>query len=119
MELNPSFIDNYIAEEVLAGRMSGPYTMEEAYIFFGGHFRTAPLGLVEKAPAGSGKWRMVQNNSVLDNDGVSTNSWLDSKEFSIGWHTCSMMADIVSPLFYHLSSFPRQFNDMYDQCSLQ
>ena len=94
-EHNPAFIDDYLAQEVAAGRMSGPLTMEEATIFFGGHFRTAPLGLVEKTP-GSGKWRMVQNNSALDENGFSTNAWLDAKETAIGWHTCAMMADMVS-----------------------
>jgi hypothetical protein len=95
-DLNPSFIDNYLAGEVAAGRMSGPYTRDEAYAFFGGHFRTAPLGLVEKEP-GVGKWRMIQNNSALDGSGGSTNSWLDAKDILIKWNTCANMADIVSP----------------------
>jgi hypothetical protein len=76
--------------------MSGPYTVAEAYAFFGGHFLTAPLGLVEKEP-GKGKWCMIQNNSVLDTNGVSTNSWLDPKDIAIKWHTCSAMADMVRP----------------------
>ncbi|KAK6967055.1 hypothetical protein R3P38DRAFT_3509002 [Favolaschia claudopus] len=92
-DLNPSFIDNYLAGEVAAGRMSGPYSVEEAHAFFGGHFRTAPLGLVEKEP-GLGKWRMVQNNSVLDSSGDSTNSWLDAKDILIKWSTCANMADL-------------------------
>jgi hypothetical protein len=39
-------------------RMSGLYTIEEAHTFFGGHFRTAPLGLVEKH-LGGGKFHMI------------------------------------------------------------
>ena len=74
--------------------MSGPFTVDEAHQIFGGHFRTAPLGLREKEP-GSGKWRMIQNNSALDPSGSSTNSWLDAKDISIQWHTCSSIADIV------------------------
>ncbi|KAK7001234.1 hypothetical protein R3P38DRAFT_3284480 [Favolaschia claudopus] len=64
VELNPAFLDNYLTTEVSAGRMAGPLTVDEAHAFFGSHFRTAPLGLVEKEP-GLGKWRMVQNHSVL------------------------------------------------------
>jgi hypothetical protein len=94
-DLNPSFIDNYLAGEVAAGRMSGPYSIEEAHAFFGGHFRTAPLGLVEKEP-GLGKWRMIQNNSAVDAGGDSTNSWLDAKDILVRWHSCAAMADIVS-----------------------
>jgi hypothetical protein len=94
-DLNPSFIDDYLAGEVKAGRMSGPYTRDEAHAFFGGHFRTSPLGLVEKEP-GMGKWRMIQNNSALDGTGQSTNSWLDAKDILIKWNTCADMADLVS-----------------------
>nr|GAT50782.1 reverse transcriptase [Mycena chlorophos] len=94
-ELNPSFIDDYISSEVRAGRMSGPYTREEAFALFGGHFRTSPLGLVEKEPGG-GKWRMIQNHSAPDDNGASTNSWLDPKDIMIRWYSAASMADTIA-----------------------
>ncbi|KAF8953771.1 hypothetical protein BDZ97DRAFT_1587415, partial [Flammula alnicola] len=56
--LDPSFIDSYIATECAAGRYSAPYTPSalEASI---GPFATSPLGLVSKP--NSSKLRMIQD----------------------------------------------------------
>ncbi|KAJ7836149.1 hypothetical protein B0H14DRAFT_3141853 [Mycena olivaceomarginata] len=62
--------------------------------FFGGHFRTAPLGLVEEP--GAVKYHMTQNNSAIDNAGDSTNSWVNATDISVRWHTCAAMADIIA-----------------------
>ena len=50
-------VDQHFQDELNAGRMSGPYTVPEAMHLFHGHFRMAPIGLIEKPP-GCGKWRM-------------------------------------------------------------
>jgi len=46
--IHPEYITNLITAEVAAGHMDGPFTIEQAHIIYGGHFRTCPLGLVEK-----------------------------------------------------------------------
>jgi hypothetical protein len=65
-------VDAHILDELKAGQMSGPYTIEQAHVLFRGHFRTAPLGFIERPP-GCRKWRMIRNLSARDHLGVSTN----------------------------------------------
>ena len=85
--------------------MSAGLTMDQAHTFFGGHFRTAPMGVVEE----EGKFRVVHNHSALDCDGVSTNSWLDASENPTKFYTAAQFAEAVSlnsywPFRSHLSS---------------
>src|SRR5882724_13572428 len=47
-DIDPIYMDNFIKEEVAAGRFDGPFSVQEARIVFGRHFHTAPLGFVEK-----------------------------------------------------------------------
>jgi hypothetical protein len=112
----PSIISSSLAEEVAANRVSGPFTVLEAHMIFKGHFRTAPLGLVEKEP-GSGELRkkqpdpsqlrMIRNHSACDPRGVSTNDWLDTHAEPTTWYSCAQMADVVSyirsPSFFSIS----------------
>ncbi|TFY82967.1 hypothetical protein EWM64_g1051 [Hericium alpestre] len=91
---HPEFIEEHIAEELATGHLSGPFSLSEAFLFFGGHFCTAPLGVVEKEP-GSGKWHMIRNLSAEDTYGNSTNGWLDAKDIVIMWHTVTYFADLV------------------------
>ena len=58
----PHIINNEITAELSAGRMSGPFSLDQACTIFKGHFRTSPLGLVEKTP-GSGKWQTIRHLS--------------------------------------------------------
>jgi len=92
--INPVYITNLIAEEVSAGRMDGPFSIEEVHIIYGGHFRTCPLGLVEKP--GSVDLRMIRHFSKEDQFGHSTNSWLDSDDFPTRWFTACQTAEFVS-----------------------
>jgi len=41
-------MDNFIKDELESGHLDGPFSVEEAHIFFAGHFCTAPLGFIEK-----------------------------------------------------------------------
>jgi hypothetical protein len=91
-------VDAHFLDEIAAGRMSGPYTVDQAHLLFHGHFRTAPIGFIERPP-GCGKWRMIRNLSAHDHLGVSTNDWLDAKEHPIRWHTCAIFADMVSSVY--------------------
>ena len=74
--------------------MSGPFMLEETHKIFNGHFRTVPVGLVEKDPA-KGTFRMIQHFSKEDELGVSVNSQLDSDDFPTHWHSAYTMADYV------------------------
>jgi hypothetical protein len=103
-------IDMFIEEELNSSQMSGPVSFEEALEFFNGPFHTASIGLIEKPPD-SGKWRMIRNFSATDEFRVSTNNWLDSDDFPIMWHSCSVIADfvhsfIISLFVIHCLSFP-------------
>ena len=98
----PDVITNEIRAELIAGRLSSPFTLNEAHIIFDGHFCTSPLGLVEKHP-GDGKWRMIRHLSKTDQDGDSTNGWLDANDFPTKYYSTSMTADFVSPF----SALPR------------
>ena len=91
---HPEVIDNYLIEEINAGRMSRGLSIEQAHTFFGGHFRTAPLGVVEQ----DGKFRIVHNLSASDPDGFSTNSWLDASENATKFYSAAQFADAVSAI---------------------
>ena len=89
-------------KEVALGRMSGPFTIQEAERFYGGPFRTAPLAIVPKPGDGPDQWRMVQNLSFRDEFGMSVNDFIDSDDFPTTWGTAQIMADWVglpNPLF--------------------
>ena len=83
-ELQPDLVTNYIAKEVFLGWMAGPFTLEETHLVFKGHFRTVPVGLVEKDPS-KGTFRMIQHFSKEDTLGMSVNSQLNSDNFPTRW----------------------------------
>ncbi|KAK0467799.1 uncharacterized protein EV420DRAFT_1324569 [Desarmillaria tabescens] len=85
-------IDKYITDEIDAGRMYGGLSIEDAEIFFGGHFRTAPMAVIDEET----KFRIVHNLSAKDKSGNSTNSWLDAQEKPTKWYTAAIFADAVS-----------------------
>jgi len=70
--LHPEIIDNELLTEVSAGRMSGPFSVEQASVIFGGPFHSSPVGLVEKVP-GNNIWHMIRHLSKTDSNGFSTN----------------------------------------------
>ena len=55
-------VDTHFTEEIAAGRMVGPYTIQQAHELFRGHFRTAPIGFILRPP-GSG--RAVKNKFCM------------------------------------------------------
>jgi len=91
----PDIIDQELLDETASGRMSGPFTVEQATQIFGGFFRCAPVGLVEKTP-GDGNWRMIHHLSKQDANGCSTNNWIDSDDFPTTYFTASWVAQFVS-----------------------
>jgi hypothetical protein len=102
---HPQIVDEHIAEEVQAGRMSGPFTLNETHIIFKGHFRTSPLGLTEKEP-GDGKFRLIRNLSKRDADGVSVNDMLNSDDFPTRWGSAWVVEQYVSSMTTTTSRVP-------------
>jgi hypothetical protein len=87
-ELDPDFIDSYIASEHAAGRYSAPFTRDELEHAIG-PFRTSPLGLVPKAGS-SKRWRLIQDLSYPKKPGAgpaSVNAGIDSDDFPTEWGT--------------------------------
>ena len=74
--------------------MSGPFLVEEAHVIFNGHFRTSPVGLVEKV-LGDGNWRMIRHLSKTDHLGFSTNDALDSHDFPTLFFSAAHVAELV------------------------
>ena len=106
--LLPEVISNEIAAKLSTGRISGPFTPEEAHFIFDGHFHTSPLGLVEKVLElpGDEKWRMICHLSKTDTEGTSTNGWLSSDDFPTRYYSASMTADFVSAFPFVLPRVP-------------
>src|SRR5882672_10247559 len=75
--------------------MSGLFTLLKASSIFAGPFHSSPVGLVEKIP-GDGVWRMIRHLSKCDEDGNSTNGWLDSNEFPTTYFAASWVCQYVS-----------------------
>jgi hypothetical protein len=92
---HPHIVDEHIAEEVQAGRMSGPFTQDETHFIFNGHFRTSPLGLIEKEQ-GDGKFRLIRYLSKKDADGISVNDMLNSDDFPTRWGSAWVVEQYVS-----------------------
>ncbi|OBZ78926.1 hypothetical protein A0H81_01330 [Grifola frondosa] len=92
---NLDFIKSYINEQVTLGRMTGPYTRTEVEKILGTPFVSSPLAVVEK-PGSAGKWRLVQNCSYEDENGISVNSQINSDDFPTKWGTAAQVAEIVA-----------------------
>src|SRR5882724_13262766 len=63
-------------------------------MYLWGHFKTCPLGLVDK-PGSLDLW-MICHFSKDDQFGHSTNSWIDSNDFLMHWFTAATIANFVS-----------------------
>lgn len=98
VNLKAQFISDDIVAEVTTGRMSGPFSVEEAQSIFQGHFRTSPLGLVPKPGKGPDSFCMICHLSKRDSSGFSTNNWIDSDDFPTEWSSAAQCVDFVCTL---------------------
>ena len=96
--IRPEYISSLIAQEVVAGCMDGPFSVDEAHVIYGGHFRTCPLGLVQKP--GSAALCMICHFSKLDQFSGSTNGWVNSDDFPTSWYSAAQMADFMGVSFF-------------------
>jgi len=94
-DIHLMLIDQELLAEVSASHMSGPFTIPQASIIFGGPFRSSPVGLVEKIP-GDGTWCMICHLSKCNEDGQSTNDWVDSDNFPTTYFAASWVCQFVS-----------------------
>jgi len=93
-ELDPLYMDEFLASKVAMGQIDGPFTVTQAHVVFGGHFRTAPLG-------------------KEDPFGQSTNGWVNSSLNATKYYSVTDAVDFVSSFIYisqllpiyHLSLF--------------
>ena len=102
--IRPEYISSLITEEIAAGRMDGPFTIDEAHIIYNGHFQMCPLGLVEKP--GSSALHMIRHFSKLDQYSDSMNGWVDSDDFPTCWFSVSQLANFVSVHSINCPVFP-------------
>jgi len=105
-------MDEFLELEVAAGHINGPFTVAQAHTIFGGHFNTAPLGLIKK-PGSTTLW-MIFHHSKEDHLGQSTNGWLYPSIHATRYFSAADAADFVS--FYsaicyapscHVSHYPK------------
>ena len=68
-------MNKLLEDEVVAGHIDSPFSIQDAHIIFDGHFCTAPLGFVEKP--GSTALQLICHHSKEDIAGCSMNGWLD------------------------------------------
>jgi len=98
--INPTYMDTFIQEELDAGHFNSLFTIQEAHLIFGGHFCTAPLSFVEKPS--SIVLRLICHHSKEDGFSQSTNGWLDPPVDATRFYMATNAADFVSLTFWPL-----------------
>ena len=102
-------IDDYLQKELLAGRMSGPFSREEAELILCGPFFSSPL-VVDVQPQQPGtpdKIRICRHLSKASKLHPSVNSHIRKEDFPTRFDLASKVAEIVSLPFVNL--FPLHF----------
>jgi len=98
-------IDNYLNTEMLAHRMSGPFSREGAERILCGPFQASPLivSIQPQHPGAPDKIRICHHLSKASKAHVSVNSHIAKEDFPTRFDTASRVAEIVSVLFkYYL-----------------
>jgi len=93
-DIDLAYMESFIQEELDAGCFDGTFMIQQAHIIFNGHFRTAPLGFIEKL--GSTALRLICHHSKEDAFSQSTNSWLDPFLDATMLYMATDAADLVS-----------------------
>ena len=103
-------IAQYLAEEVLAGQMSGPFSCDTTEQILRGPFFSSPLivSVQTQAPGTPDKLRVCCHLSKSNKTNPSVNSHVNTEDFPTRFDTASRVADIVSITFILLSfsSYP-------------
>lgn len=105
--LHPDAIDKYLTDEVLAGRMSGPFPRAEVEAILRGPFFSSPL-IVSVQPQQLGvpdKIRICRHLSKGNKTHPSVNSHINKEDFPTRFDTVSHVADIMSYPTRHSITF--------------
>jgi hypothetical protein len=99
---HPEVIDKYLTDEVVAGRMSGPFPCQQIRDLMYGDFFSSPLliSVQIQQPGTPDKLRVCRHLSKNDKNASSVNSHIKKEDFPTRFDTASRVADIVS--FYIL-----------------
>jgi hypothetical protein len=95
----PETVNQYLEDEVEAGRMDGPYSCDVIKSILRGPFFVSPL-IVSVQPQGLGvpdKLRVCRHLSKSNKLTTSVNSHIKKEDFPTRFDTASRVADIVSP----------------------
>jgi hypothetical protein len=107
-------IKDYLQKELLAGRMSGPFSREEAEAILRGPFFSSPL-VVDVQPQQPGtpdKIRICRHLSKASKSHPSVNSHIRKEDFPTRFDLASKVAEIVS----FLPSFPSPSHFLFSFC---
>lgn len=99
----PEAVHEYLAGEVGAGRMSGPFSLEDVETALRGPVFVSPLivAVQPQLPGEPDKLRVCRHLSKDAGDAPSVNSHIDKTEFPTRFDTASRVADIVSLCSFH------------------
>ena len=99
----PDTINQYLADEVHAGRMSGPFSRDATEVILHGPFFSSPLivSVQIQAPGTPDKLRVCRHLSKSNKTTPSVNSYINKEDFPTRFDTASRVADIVSISLHH------------------
>ncbi len=94
----PSAVDDYLCDEVAAGRMSGPFPKEEIERILRGPFQSSPLivAVQTQAPGTPEKLRICRHLSKGTKLHPSVNSFISKEDFPTRFDTAARVAEMVS-----------------------
>jgi len=101
-----SDVQHYLQKEVLASRMSGPFSRKETEIILHGPFQSSPLiiSLQPQQRSMPDKIRICRHLSKASKLHASVNSHIHKEDFPTHFDLASKVAEIVSD--FPISSFP-------------
>ena len=104
-----SDIQAYLQKELLAGRMSGPFSCEETELILQGPFQSSPLivSLQPQQRSMPDKVRICRHLSKASKLHTSVNLHIHKEDFPTHFNLASKVAEIMS--FLYLSLFPSIF----------
>ena len=100
-----SNIQEYLQKELLAGRMSGPFSHKETELILCGPFQSSPLivSLQPQQRSMPDKVRICRHLSKASKLHASVNSHICKEDFPTRFNLASKVAEIVSVISFTLS----------------
>ncbi|KAF7330695.1 hypothetical protein MSAN_02447600 [Mycena sanguinolenta] len=95
--LYEDFVREYLAEEVAASRMSGPFSQQEVETILKGPFQCSPIiiSVQSQAPGTPDKLRLCRHLSKANKLHPSTNAYIDKDKFPTRYDSATEVADII------------------------